>query len=188
MPHKCHGNFQKCPARSAAVWEIPMNDYDRRENPENENELSGCAMVDQCTNLVTGDLLYNFLNNNFDRHYHTNRAPLGLYFHASWLLNRRFFRSLTAWIDEKLQMEEVYFVTMTQVIRYMQDMRPLKEMNNFEAWKAKCNVQEEQPACHFPNQCALRTRELPGEINRLHTCMECSAYFPWLNNPNGDNL
>lgn len=76
MPHKCYGNLQKCPTRPAAVWEIPMNEYDRREYPEDEPQLSGCAMVDQC-NLVTGDLLYNFLDVNFKRHYETNRAPLG---------------------------------------------------------------------------------------------------------------
>ena len=54
-----------------------MNEYDRREYPEDEPEMSGCVMVDQCANLVTGDLLYNFLDVNFDRHYQTNRAPLG---------------------------------------------------------------------------------------------------------------
>ena len=31
MPHKCYGNFQNCPTRPHAVWEITMNEYDRRE-------------------------------------------------------------------------------------------------------------------------------------------------------------
>lgn len=161
-----------------------MNEYDR--TLDGDYELTGCAMVDQCTNLVTGDLLYTFLNKNFNRHYKSNKAPLGLYFHASWLLNRRFLKSLTKWIDEKLQIPDVYFVTMTQVIRYMQNTPILKDINNFEPWKIKCNVQG-PPACYHPNQCALTNpRELPGETVRLHTCMECSRYYPWINNPSGD--
>lgn len=142
-------------------------------------------MVDQCANLVTGDLLYNFLNNNFDRHYNSNRAPLGLYFHAAWLLNRHFLSALQDWIDEKLQMKDVHFVTMTQVIRWMQSPTPLSNIAKFEPFLRKCNVQG-PPACYHPNQCALTTRELPGETNRLHTCMPCSTFYPWFNQPTGE--
>lgn len=35
--------------------------------------------------LSPGDQFYAFLNHNFERHYDSNRAPLGLYFHAAWL-------------------------------------------------------------------------------------------------------
>lgn len=74
MPHKCHGNgqvgiatlertetirrfivcnnrtlsqFQNCPTRSHAVWEMVMNELDRRDDPSFDEELSGCSMVDQ---------------------------------------------------------------------------------------------------------------------------------------------
>lgn len=111
--------------------------------------------------------------------------PLGLYFHASWLLNRRYLKSLTAWIDDKLKNPDVYFITMTQVIRYMQNMTQLSEMKSFEPWKVKCDVNE-PPACNYPNQCALTTRELPGETVRLHTCMECPRFYPWIDSPLGE--
>jgi len=187
MPHKCHGNFQNCPTRSHPIWEITMNEYDRREFPEDEPELSGCVMVDQCNNLGTGDVFYNFLNNNFDRHYNSNRAPLGLYFHASWLLNRHFLDALTDWIDEKLQMKDVYFTTMTQLIRWMQNPTPLNNINKFEPFLRKCNVQG-PPACYHPNQCALTTPDLPGETIRLHTCLPCDGLdvYPWINQPTGE--
>ncbi|KAB7498765.1 hypothetical protein Anas_06332 [Armadillidium nasatum] len=48
MPHTCHGNIQKCPTRSFAIWEIVMNEMDRREDPNIEEDLPGCAMVDSC--------------------------------------------------------------------------------------------------------------------------------------------
>jgi hypothetical protein len=67
MPHKCHGNLQMCPTRSHAVWEMVMNELDRREDPSIDEDLPGCAMVDSCNNILTGDQFYNFLNYNFDR-------------------------------------------------------------------------------------------------------------------------
>lgn len=77
MPHRCHGNLQSCPTRSHAVWEMVMNELDRREDPQNDEYLPGCAMVDSCSNILSGEQFYNFLNHNFDRHYEQNRAPLG---------------------------------------------------------------------------------------------------------------
>lgn len=62
-----------------------MNELDRRDDPSFDEELSGCSMVDQCANIISGEQFYNFLNHNLERHYKTNRAPLGLFFHASWL-------------------------------------------------------------------------------------------------------
>lgn len=84
-------------------------------------------------------------------------------------------------------MPDVYFVTMTQVVRYMQNLTELSQINSFEPWKAKCDVQE-PPACFHPNQCALTTRELPGETIRLHTCMECPKSYPWYDWPLGEAI
>jgi hypothetical protein len=43
-----------------------------------------CAMVDSCPPHLSGDEVYNMLIHNFKRHYNTNRAPYGLYFHTTW--------------------------------------------------------------------------------------------------------
>merc|ERR1712029_639480 len=61
MPHRCHGNLQSCPTRSHAVWEMVMNELDRREDPSIDEDLPGCAMIDSCSNILTGDQFYNFL-------------------------------------------------------------------------------------------------------------------------------
>merc|ERR1712008_281862 len=73
--------LQNCPTRSHAVWEMVMNELDRREDPTVDEDLPGCAMVDSCSNILSGDQFYNFLTHNFYRHYDQNRAPLGLFFH-----------------------------------------------------------------------------------------------------------
>jgi hypothetical protein len=56
MPHRCHGNLQTCPTRSHAVWEMVMNELDRREDPSGNEYLPGCAMVDSCSNILTGEI------------------------------------------------------------------------------------------------------------------------------------
>lgn len=56
MPHRCHGNLQSCPTRSHAVWEMVMNELDRREDPNIDEDIPGCAMVDSCSNILTGEI------------------------------------------------------------------------------------------------------------------------------------
>ncbi|KZS21112.1 Uncharacterized protein APZ42_012228 [Daphnia magna] len=189
MPHRCHGNLQKCPTRSHAVWEIVMNELDRREDPTFDEDLPGCAMIDSCSNILSGEQFYAFLNHNFDRHYTQNRAPLGLFFHAAWLKNNpEFMDAFLFWMDEILaKHSDVYFVTMTQVIQWIQNPQTSGEVKNFEPWKEKCSPVGPS-ACAVPNSCALTTKELPGETLRLHTCNRCPPNYPWLNDPSGDGF
>ncbi|CAG5096380.1 Similar to CDA1: Chitin deacetylase 1 (Bombyx mori) [Cotesia congregata] len=189
MPHRCHGNLQHCPTRSHAVWEMVMNELDRREDPQNDEYLPGCAMVDSCSNILSGDQFYNFLNHNFDRHYDQNRAPLGLYFHAAWLKNNpEYLDAFLYWIDEILaNHNDVYFVTMTQVIQWIQNPRTVTESKNFEPWKEKCVV-DGPPACWVPHTCKLTSKEVPGETINLQSCVRCPNNYPWLNDPTGDGF
>ena len=39
IPHTCHGN---CPKESWPIWEMPINELDRREDPTFDEELTGC--------------------------------------------------------------------------------------------------------------------------------------------------
>ncbi|CAG0881498.1 unnamed protein product [Darwinula stevensoni] len=188
MPHQCYGNLQNCPTRSHAVWEMVMNELDMREDPKFDESLPGCAMVDSCSNILNGDQFYNFLNYNFDRHYLTNRAPFGLYFHAAWLQNNlEYLDAFLYWMDEvSSNHEDVYFVTMTQAIQWIQNPRTTEEVRNFEPWKARCNAEPSGTVCGTPNACPLTTKELPGETLRLHTCMKCPQNYPWLLDPLGE--
>uniref|UniRef100_T1IYW5 Chitin-binding type-2 domain-containing protein n=1 Tax=Strigamia maritima TaxID=126957 RepID=T1IYW5_STRMM len=189
MPHKCHGNSHNCPSRSHAVWEMVMNEMDRRDDPNFDEDLPGCAMVDSCSNINTAEQFANFLRHNFNRHYNTNKAPFGLYFHASWLKSNKNFRQVFIdWIDEVLQQRsDVYFVTMTQVIQWMQTPVESAAAKDFPGWKEECDIKG-TPYCSLPNACPVNTKELPGETIRLHTCMQCPDNYPWLEDPTGDGL
>ncbi|KAG9435986.1 hypothetical protein HZU67_02409 [Apis mellifera carnica] len=162
MPHKCNGNGGNCPVQISSS----MGDGDER----------------------TGEQFARLLRHNFNRHFNSNRAPLGLHFHASWLKSKKEYREeLIKFIEEMLARSDVYFVTMVQVIKWMQTPTELSALRDFQDWKETCD-EKGQPYCSLPNACPLTTRELPGETLRLFTCMECPNYYPWLLDPTGDGF
>ena len=190
MPHRCHGNLQNCPTRSHAVWEMVMNELDRREDPTIDEDIAGCAMVDSCSNILSGDQFYNFLTHNFYRHFDQNRAPLGLFFHAAWLKNNpEYLDAFLYWVDEVLESHpEAYFITMTQVIQWIQNPVSVDSAKNYAPWQEKCSPGPRQN-CLVPNSCKLSNdKELPGESLRMYTCVRCPNQYPWLNDPTGDGL
>ena len=116
MPHKCHGNAGKCPSRSHPVWEMVINELDRRDDPTFDEALPGCHLVSSCSNIFDPDQFARMLRYNFQRHFGTNRAPLGLHFNAEWIKKHKGFkRELIKFINEMLGRNDVYFVTMLQV-------------------------------------------------------------------------
>ena len=55
MPHKCHGNSGNCPSRSHPIWEMPINELDRRDDPDFDESLTGCHLVSSCSNIYHKD-------------------------------------------------------------------------------------------------------------------------------------
>lgn len=177
-----------------------INELDRRDDPTFDESLPGCHMVDTCTNIATGEQFGRMLRHNFNRHMSTNRAPLGLHFHASWLKSKKEFKNeLIKFIDEMLARTDVYFVTMLQVryfidyvllyskscvydtifsqciiqvIQWMQNPTELTGLRDFQEWKEKCDVKG-QPFCSLPNACPLTTRYLS---------FSCLIHDPKINN------
>merc|ERR1712179_401795 len=56
-PHKCPGNNQNCPSKSHPVWELPINELDRREDPDFDEFLTGCHLVSSCSSIYHKDQL-----------------------------------------------------------------------------------------------------------------------------------
>merc|ERR1712055_526442 len=190
MPHKCHGNAQNCPSRSHPIWEMPINELDRRDDPQYDETLTGCHVVSSCSNIYAPESFRQLLQHNFERHYGTNRAPLSLSFDPSWLIsNKDFDTTLSDWMNFILTTyTDVYFVTELQVIQWIQKPTSVQSLRDFAEWKdAKCLVKG-QPFCSLANAYPLTTRELPGETIRLHTCLKCPKNYPWIQDPTGDGF
>lgn len=78
----------KCPTKSfPGLWEIPINPL--------FNEFNTCHHADQCVfpnnDEYEIDDIYEFLKENFERHYSTNRAPFQLNFHVTWFTQKLVF-------------------------------------------------------------------------------------------------
>jgi len=108
---------------------------------------------------------------------------------ASWLkVNKGFTKVLADWVTETLEEHnDVYFLTGLQVLEWIQQPTDLNGLRDFQQWKEKCDVKG-QPFCTLSNPCPLTTRELPGETLRLHTCMECPTFYPWILDPTGEGF
>ncbi|XP_043513906.1 chitin deacetylase 1 isoform X1 [Frieseomelitta varia] len=177
-PHSCVARQQLCPTRAyPGVWELPINQL-----------LAGqytCARMDSCPSDLSGEDVYKILTLNFKRHYLSNRAPLGLHFHASWFQNPSYFYAFSKFMDDVLRLNDVYFVTSYQVIEWMRKPTSLNAIETFKPWQ--CNSRIFQPfefACDLPNSCKLPSRVLKS-YRYLHTCFECPKEYPWLRNEFG---
>lgn len=177
IPHRCSGSRQKCPSRSfPGMWEMIMNPLDI--------EGHTCAMVDSCPTHLSDDEVFDMFMNNFDRHYKSNKAPFGIYFHTIWFKEKQNFRVFLRFIDELMKKPDIYFVTNYQAIEWMRTPTPLSQIGNFEPWKCKKDIDPNLVACNHPHLCKLTARQLRGE-RYLHTCFECPDNYPWVKNEFG---
>ena len=71
-------------------------------------------MVDSCPPYFSENELYEMFMNNFRRHYDTNRAPLGLYFHTLWFKDKKNRRAFRKFLDEMVS--EVIYILMVGVM------------------------------------------------------------------------
>ena len=112
-PLESHVAYGLCHVPSLDLWKPehgPVLSFDEA--------LPGCHLVSSCSNIVDSDQFARMLRYNFERHFGTNRAPLGLHFNAEWIKKHKGFkRELIKFINEMLGRNDVYFVTMLQVRR-----------------------------------------------------------------------
>ena len=180
MPHKCLGDRQ-CPSRSfPGIWEMPLNQI--------RMEDYSCAMVDSCPHYFSENELVEILKSNFQRHYNSNRAPLGLYFHTIWFRgesgrkNRRAFRRF---LDDMVKRQDVWIVSNWEAIQWMRQPTPQSQMTTFPPWNTCSDPTPlEKQACNIPRVCKLFSRELRKE-RYLYTCKECPQTYPWIKNEFG---
>lgn len=96
IPHECVGN-NNCPTRSyPGVWEMVMNQM--------EIDDVTCVYADQCPPSLNGDDIFHMFIHNFKRHYSSNRAPMGLYFHSSWFGRQDYVDAFSRFVDYVLKL------------------------------------------------------------------------------------
>lgn len=179
IPHRCMQGT--CPTHPfPGMWEIPLNTL------YSEDGTGGmCTLADQCV-FQDGDdeSVEQFLKDNFDRHYRTNRAPLLLSFKVNWFNDRNKTKVLHDFIDNLLaKNKDVWFVTMQELITWMRNPTPASGLTNFNAW----GCEKREPACNLPNNCPVPLMMEDGfqEIRYMQTCQKCPVKYPWVGNFEG---
>lgn len=168
-----------CPVRSHNdIWEIPLVDY-----IDTNDTL--CENVDSCYFPNDKEEALELLRTNFARHYESNRAPFPLNLRARWFLNDGTYNleALQEFLDDLSRLNDVYFVTYSQVIQWMKKPTRSSQMSGFFNCQ---NYEQRERLCEHPNQCAYfnityqpNDEEHQGE-RHFQTCSECPVEYPWV--------
>ncbi|XP_076247083.1 chitin deacetylase-like 5 [Calliopsis andreniformis] len=157
-----------CPTRSyPGLWEVPMVMW---------QDLNGgrCSMGDACSNPPTADGVYKMLIKNFERHYTTNRAPFGLFYHAAWFTQPHHKEGFISFLDTIVAMDDVWIVTNWQALQWVRNPTPLPLLHTFEPFG--CNYPDRPKKCNNPKVCNLWHK---SGVRYMKTCQACPDIYPW---------
>uniref|UniRef100_A0A1A9W0I4 NodB homology domain-containing protein n=1 Tax=Glossina brevipalpis TaxID=37001 RepID=A0A1A9W0I4_9MUSC len=136
-----------CPTRSyPGIWQVPMVMW---------QDLNGgrCSMGDACSNPGDADGVMKMIMKNFERHYTTNRAPFGLFYHAAWFTQPHHKEGFIKFLDAINAMPDVWIVTNWQALQWDRPKR-----------------------CNNPKVCNLWHK---SGVRYMKTCQPCPDIYPW---------
>lgn len=157
-----------CPTRSyPGLWEVPMVMW---------QDLNGgrCSMGDACSNPPTPDGVYKMLIKNFERHYTTNRAPFGLFYHAAWFTQPHHKEGFISFLDTIVAMDDVWIITNWQAIQWIRNPTPLALLHTFEPFG--CHYPDRPKKCNNAKVCNLWHK---SGVRYMKTCQACPDIYPW---------
>ena len=89
-----------------------------------------CSMADACSNPGDAQGVYLMIMQNFQRHFNTNRAPFGLYYHPAWFTTPHHREGFELFLDTITEMEDVWLVTSWQAIQWMRSAQAQLSSHN----------------------------------------------------------
>lgn len=183
-----------CPTKPyPGLWEIPVNPL--------SNEYNTCPTADQCVfpssdESDDSDDIVTFLQENFEHHYTTNRAPFQINFHVNWFTSKNKVKALSKFIENLLaKYNDVYFITYQQLVSWLRSPTALKD------YKPGCEAKNSSLACNRPHTCVVKhymnekheaaTSETATrtETRYMPVChpTSCPSQFPWFGNTFGNS-
>ncbi|TDG50568.1 hypothetical protein AWZ03_002872 [Drosophila navojoa] len=164
-----------CPdAALPGVWVNPMVTW-------TDTEGYSCSMIDACAFPPADDVdaLFEWMLENFNRHYKGNRAPFGMYLHAAWFSRgRNYFAAFKKFMQHLTTYPDVYMTSVSRMLEYVRKPvlgRPFKSCEKTPKTTCQavhCNVQKTSTA----------------ETRYMSVCDKCPTVYPWLNNPLGRDM
>ncbi|CAJ0583111.1 unnamed protein product, partial [Mesorhabditis spiculigera] len=183
-------NDNNCPTKSfPGVWEIPINQFYGGYMKQIDSHRRA-SMIRAATHLdASENELVDMLMSNFERAHHSNKAPYILTLNADFLqLNNTDvgMKSFVRFMDEVSKNKDVYFVTLEQLVKWMQRPTTIAEAANSDALRCRRAFSDlSRGNCSKPNKCMYRTPGLNSPEHQFLTCAPCPDVYPWLENPVG---
>ncbi|XP_026844987.1 mucin-5AC isoform X1 [Drosophila persimilis] len=157
-----------CPTRSyPGVWQVPMVMW---------QDLNGgrCSMGDACSNPSDAEGVTKMIMKNFERHYTTNRAPFGLFYHAAWFTQPHHKEGFIKFLDAINSMSDVWILTNWQALQWVRDPTPISRINSFQPFQ--CDYSDRPKRCNNPKVCNLWHK---SGVRYMKTCQPCPDIYPW---------
>ncbi|XP_037528994.1 chitin deacetylase 8 [Rhipicephalus sanguineus] len=170
-----------CPEKTyAGLWEVPMNVLFKKRGGEDYP----CAMADACLpQPITANETYEYLRSNFEEdYYNASRAPFPLFVHEAYLRHPERKKGYLQFIDWLLQKDDVYLVTISEMLRYMQNPTRLSAYTQHACPGRGPAVQS---TCTKPRSCIYKNTSLGGD-RYMRSCSRCPKNYPWVGNPKGN--
>jgi hypothetical protein len=133
-----------------------------------------------------------YFMSNFNRHHKNNRAPFPVFIHETWLSQDEPKRKegYFKFIEKVLQMEEVFFVTIQEVLEWMENPVPLaqyKEQHKVCKDKLKTSCPFDLKDTSTYKSC----KPVKGDDNQEHlmpVCIaNCTKRYPRLGHTSGED-
>ena len=158
-----------CPVNSyPGLWLVPVKQLQQSNGVR-------CVMLDACTVPITKQDWLDFLWENFNSHYNTNRSPFNLYSHAAWFyISTARVEAMNEFLDEVLALGDVYVVTQSQMLHWVRNPVPSSTVANFEPWKCPSR---QAPRCDYQNPTC--------NTLQFKSCSSCPNTYPTIGNPEG---
>ncbi len=138
------------------------------EIPDNRLETKDCLAKNRLTVKVIEDQLHE----NFKRHYETNKAPFVINIETNWLDKyadmltgafKRFVNNLTNPNGQYALKNDIYFVSISNVIEWVQYPTPLKTVGKKWLWDCDGSTYDYDEEC----QIAQKLRENSEELEEI---------------------
>ncbi|CAG7732837.1 unnamed protein product [Allacma fusca] len=160
-------------------WVFPMVELEAKDG-------SKCVMADACDSGPTSaDEAYDFLYKNFLNHYGDNRAPFGVYAHATWFKSNPFIlEGYCRFVDKILSLGDVYIVSVKKGLDWIRQPTP-RTGQLPDSW----NDKSREYTCPITYSCGYESADQlpPGFTPRYMTsCSPCPPKYPWTDNPLGE--
>lgn len=158
------------------LWTVPLNRFYRTAPYDDGSHVhSSCPLADGCCpNPITADDMFDYLRTNFESYYHHNRAPFPLFIHENWLWIPERRQGYLAFVDWLLTKDDVFLVTVAEVVQFMRNPKPLGEYA-----QSKCSKASEFSRCPEIHTCGY-AGALIKENRYLIGCKPCPKTHPWL--------